>query len=93
MLLVVVLYVALAHRGLSIALNTRDRFAALAALGITTWITVQASVHIGASLMLIPTTGQPLPFMSYGGSSLLSHDGCSRLTVEHLTFRDREEGS
>jgi cell division protein FtsW len=72
MLLVVVLYVALAYRGLSIALNTRDRFAALAALGITTWITVQASVHIGASLMLIPTTGQPLPFMSYGGSSLLA---------------------
>ncbi len=72
MLAVVLLYAALAYRGLSIALNTRDRFAALAALGITTWITVQASVHIGASLMLIPTTGQPLPFMSYGGSSLLA---------------------
>ena len=72
MLLVVVLYAALAYRGLSIALNTRDRFAALAAMGVTIWISVQAAIHIGASLMLIPTTGQPLPFMSYGGSSLLA---------------------
>jgi cell division protein FtsW len=72
MLVVVVLYAALAYRGLSIALNTRDRFAALAAMGVTIWISVQAAIHIGASLMLIPTTGQPLPFMSYGGSSLLA---------------------
>jgi len=72
MLLVAGLYAALAYRGLTIALNTRDRFAALAAMGVTIWISVQASIHIGASLMLIPTTGQPLPFMSYGGSSLLA---------------------
>jgi cell division protein FtsW len=72
MLLVVGLYAALAYRGLNIALNTRDRFAALVAIGVTIWISVQASIHIGASLMLIPTTGQPLPFMSYGGSSLLA---------------------
>jgi cell division protein FtsW len=72
MLLVVVVYAALAYRGLTIALNTRDRFAALAAMGVTIWISVQAAIHIGASLMLIPTTGQPLPFMSYGGSSLLA---------------------
>ena len=72
MLLVVALYATLAYRGLTIALNTHDRFAALVAIGITTWITVQAAIHIGASLMLIPATGQPLPFMSYGGSSLLA---------------------
>jgi cell division protein FtsW len=72
MLLVVALYAALAYRGLTIALNTRDRFAALAAMGVTVWITVQAAIHIGTSLMLIPATGQPLPFMSYGGSSLLA---------------------
>jgi len=72
MLLVMALYVALAYRGLTIALNTRDRFAALAAIGVTIWISVQAAIHMGASLMLIPTTGQPLPFMSYGGSSLLA---------------------
>ncbi len=70
--LVLALYAGLAYRGLGIALNARDRFAALTAFGLTTWITVQAAVHIGASLMLIPTTGQPLPLMSYGGSSLLS---------------------
>lgn len=72
MLLVVGLYAWLAYRGLVIALNAPDRFAAFAAIGLTAWITVQTAVHIGASLMLIPTTGQPLPFMSYGGSSLLS---------------------
>jgi cell division protein FtsW len=72
MVLVMALYAALAYRGLTIALNTRDRFAALAAIGVTIWISVQAAIHMGASLMLIPTTGQPLPFMSYGGSSLLA---------------------
>jgi cell division protein FtsW len=72
MVLVMALYAALAYRGLTIALNTHDRFAALAAIGVTIWISMQAAIHMGASLMLIPTTGQPLPFMSYGGSSLLA---------------------
>jgi cell division protein FtsW len=70
---VVILFAALAYRGLGIALNARDQFAALTAIGITTWLLTQALIHIGASLALIPTTGVPLPFMSYGGSSLVAN--------------------
>ena len=69
---VVALYAALGYRGLGIALKASDRFGALMAIGITTWILSQAAIHMGASLALIPTTGQPLPFMSYGGSAMLS---------------------
>lgn len=69
---VVALYAWFGYRGLDIALNARDRFGSLLAIGLTAWILIQAAIHIGTSLALIPVTGQPLPFMSYGGSSLVS---------------------
>lgn len=69
---VVALYAWFGYRGLGIALNARDRFGSLLAIGLTAWILIQAAIHIGTSLALIPVTGQPLPFMSYGGSSLVS---------------------
>lgn len=70
--LVVALYAAFGYRALGVALNAPDWFGSLMGVGVTAWITVQAAIHIGTSLTLIPPTGQPLPFMSYGGSSLLS---------------------
>ncbi len=69
---VVGLFAALGYRGLGIALNAKDKFASLTAIGITVWIMTQAVIHIGASLALIPSTGIPLPFMSYGGSALVA---------------------
>jgi cell division protein FtsW len=69
---VLALFAAFGYRGLSIALRAADRFGGLSAIGITTWILAQAVIHIGASLALIPATGIPLPFMSYGGSAMLS---------------------
>jgi cell division protein FtsW len=71
-LAVVVLFAALGYRCLGIALHAPDRFSGLAAIGITTWILTQAVIHIGTSLALIPATGQPLPFMSYGGSAMVA---------------------
>ncbi len=70
--LVIALYAAFGYRALGVALNAPDRFGSLTAIGVTAWIIIQAAIHIGTSLTLIPATGQPLPFMSYGGSSLLS---------------------
>jgi cell division protein FtsW (lipid II flippase) len=71
-IVVVILIAALGYRCLGIALNAPDKFGALVAVGITTWILVQAAIHMGTSLSLIPQTGQPLPFMSAGGSAMIS---------------------
>jgi hypothetical protein len=56
---------------LTIAINAPDRFGQFMAVGVTAWIVAQAFIHIGASMSLLPETGQPLPFMSYGGSSVV----------------------
>ncbi len=59
-----------AYRGFRVALRAPDAFGTLVACGITCWIAVQALVNIGAVTVTLPTTGIPLPFISYGGSSL-----------------------
>jgi len=58
-------------RAYRIALLAPDEFGKLLAIGIATWITVQTAVNIAAMLGLIPLTGIPIPFVSYGGSSLI----------------------
>jgi cell division protein FtsW len=69
---VVVLFAALGYRGLSIGLSAPDEFGGLAGIGVTTWILAQAIVHMGTSVAMIPATGIPLPFMSYGGSAMVA---------------------
>ncbi|HEY1279898.1 MAG TPA: putative lipid II flippase FtsW, partial [Acidimicrobiales bacterium] len=71
-LLVVGLFVALGYFGVRTALGAPDRFGQLLAAGITTWFCVQAFVNIGAVIGVLPITGVPLPFISFGGSSLLA---------------------
>lgn len=65
-------FLLLIWRGISIASRARDSAGRLLAGGITTWIGVQAFVNIGAMVALIPLTGVPLPFISYGGSALVT---------------------
>ncbi len=69
---VVLLFLALALLGLRLAHRTEERFGRLLAVGITGWLGLQALVNIGALSGLLPLTGIPLPFISYGGSSLLA---------------------
>ncbi len=71
-LLVVGLFVAVGYLGMRAAVWARDPFGRLLAVGITTWFCVQAFVNIGAVIGVLPITGVPLPFISFGGSSLLS---------------------
>ncbi len=71
-LLVVSLFIALGVLGVRAAMMASDPFGRLMAIGITTWFCVQAFVNIGAVIGVLPITGVPLPFISFGGSSLLA---------------------
>lgn len=68
---VIVLFFLLAWRGYRIALKCPDAFGSFLAVGITTMIVFQAFLNIGVVTGLLPVTGIALPFISYGGSSLL----------------------
>ncbi len=67
----VLLFVIVAFRGYRIAKNAPDEFGKLMAVGITSWIVFQAFINIAAISGIIPLTGIPLPFVSYGGTSLI----------------------
>ena len=68
---VVICFCVVTWRGVRIALRAADSFGAFIALGLTTMVAVQAFVNISVVLGLMPTKGTPLPFVSFGGSSLL----------------------
>jgi cell division protein FtsW len=70
-LVVLALFAGLAWYGLRAANRAPDRFGALLAVAATCWITSQAVINIGAVVGLLPVTGIPLPFISFGGSSLV----------------------
>jgi rod shape determining protein RodA len=59
-------------RGLTIALRARDQFGRLVAAGVVLWIALQSFENIGMNLGIMPVTGVPLPFVSYGGSSMFA---------------------
>jgi cell division protein FtsW len=68
---VLALFAALGYAGIRVAGRTEEPFVRYAAGGVTTWITAQAVINIGAVLGLLPIAGVPLPLFSYGGSALL----------------------
>jgi len=68
---IVVLFLFLAFRGFRLARRTQDLYGALLATGLTTWLILQAFINIGANTATIPYTGVPLPFISFGGSSIV----------------------
>ncbi len=65
------LFLTIMLRGFKIANHARDDFGRLLAIGITSVIILYALVNAGVTLGILPTTGLPMPFVSYGGSSLL----------------------
>jgi len=66
------LYFLIFSCGLSIARFTREPYGRLVAVGVVVTWAVQVFINVGMTVQLMPVTGLPLPFMSYGGSSLLS---------------------
>ena len=69
--IVLLCFVVIAWRGLRAAMRAPDRFGAFLAIGLTTMMAAQAFVNISVVLGLLPTKGIPLPFVSFGGSSLV----------------------
>jgi cell division protein FtsW len=70
-LAIATLFGILAYRGLMVAKSAPDMFSRLVATGVSLWLAFQALINIGAMLSLVPLTGIPLPFISYGGTSLV----------------------
>ena len=69
--LVVAAFLGFGWLGLRIALRSDDRFARYLAAGLTCWVVCQALINIGGVIGVLPETGIPLPFLSFGGSSLV----------------------
>ncbi len=70
-LTVLALFVMVAYQGYRIAIHAPDTFSGLLAAGITTWLVAQACINMMVVTALLPVTGIPLPFISYGGSALI----------------------
>ena len=70
--LLILLFFFIFYRGLMIARGAPDAFGRLLATGIISWLAVQTFLNIGGMINLIPMTGVPLPFVSAGGTAVLS---------------------
>lgn len=68
--IVILMFLLLGYLGMRTAMKAPDRFGMLLAAGLTSWLIVQAFLNIGMAIGQLPITGEPLPFVSAGGSSL-----------------------
>ena len=76
-------------RGLRIASRASDRFGRLIAAGVVSWLAFQSFVNIGMTLGIMPVTGLPLPFVSYGGSAMLANL-CAVGLLQNVHLRSQE---
>ncbi len=80
-ILLILLYLIIIWRGIVIALNADDDFGTLLATGITSMFMFHIMINIGMTIGIMPVTGVPLPFLSYGVSSLLTNVGLIALLL------------
>ena len=86
------LFLMLAIRGYRVAFRAPDTFGALLATGIVSWIVFQAMINIGGITTTIPFTGVPLPFVSYGGTSLMVVMGITGVLVNISRQTNEDHG-
>lgn len=92
---IILLYILLVYRGIKIALEQEYKFYRILAITATVMISIQAFLNIGGVTKFIPMTGITLPFMSYGGSSILSSFialGILQVASEDLTWKYERDG-
>jgi cell division protein FtsW len=91
-ILIVLAFVVIAICGFCIAVNSRETFGFLLASGVTLLISLQAAINIGVVTSALPNKGLPLPFISYGGSNLLTMLVCVGLlfsVARHAPVREK----
>jgi cell division protein FtsW len=79
--------------GIRTAVNARDRFGGLLALGLVAWIAAETLINVGAVLGVLPVTGIPLPFISFGGSSLVITMVAAGILINIAKQSDAAHGS
>lgn len=86
-LVVILLFVLLAYRGFRIASQSPDMFSSLLAVGLTSLLVLQAIIHIAVVVAMAPPTGVTLPFISFGGSSLITNMGAIGILLNISRYR------
>lgn len=87
--LLLALFFALLYRGISIAGKAKDTYGALIAVGVVSMFGFHVLQNVGMTIGIMPITGIPLPFVSYGGSSLLANMVALGLLMNVYIYRDR----
>jgi len=70
--ILIALFLIFLIKGFEISKRSKDKFLRFTGFGITFWIVIQAFINIGAMISIVPLTGIPLPFISYGGSAIIA---------------------
>ncbi len=89
-IIVLIMYLTIFYRSFLIAKHSRSHFNGLISFGLGLTVMIQAAVNMGVSVSLIPVTGQSLPFLSHGGSSLL-FTGISLGIIQSIARQNEEE--
>lgn len=89
--IVISMFFILIRQGAIIAMRAKDMFGTLLAVGITSSLGIQAFINMGVSLGLMPTTGVTLPFLSYGGTSMIVSMGMIGVLLNILNQSGKEE--
>lgn len=92
-MIVITLFALLAVVGVSIAFRAPDRYGRLLAIGIVSWLTIQALVNVGGVIAVLPITGVPLPFISNGGNAMLVNLFAVGVLLSISRSSDRAKGS
>jgi len=85
------LYLILLLKGVQIAQNSKTLFGAITAMGITIYIGVQVIINTGVALGALPTKGLTLPFISYGGTSLVINMAAMGILMNIGASKDHEK--
>ena len=70
-LFIIILFLLIGYKVLNRVFLSKDEFLKLTVVGLVSLLIIQTFIHIGVNIRLLPTTGMTLPFLSYGGSSLI----------------------